>query len=608
MGFALAAITVVSIALVSSHQSAHARGEKYFSPYDIALSPDAAVAYVSGRTSDTVATVDLAGGTIQSELGIKEPTGIALSADGSKLYVASYVSDQVTVLDTKTNKQTARIGVGQSPMAIALSPDEDRLYVCNRFDNNVSVVDLGSSKELGRIDAVREPVHLTVTPDGGTVLVSNLMPLGRNDDPKLAADITIIDADAMEAVASVRLPTGCIEVGEIICSPDGKYAYVVSVLARFLVPPTQIARGWINTNALSIIDLETNTEYATVLLDELDRGAANPFGMAMTDDGAMLYVSHTGCHEITQLDVAKLHEIIEATEEGKKRSDLSRDLTFLYRNGVTEKMDCGGLGPKGIALAPEGRELWVANYYSDSLTQVRPSNEEVVSTVVLADAEPDLVRRGEMMFHDAKLCFQQWQSCSSCHPDARADGLRWDLLNDGLGNPKNAKSMVLSGKTPPVMSTGIRDKMETAVEAGIKYILFRQPEGDEIEALSAYLASLEPEPSPYLVNGGKLSPSAKRGKKVFDSEKVGCATCHPGPLFTDLQMYDVGTRSDLDRRDDFDTPTLIEGYRTGPYLHDGQAVTMHDVLVKRNPDDKHGTVSHLSEKEIEDLIEYTLSL
>ena len=168
--------------------------------------------------------------------------------------------------------------------------------------------------------------------------------------------------------------------------------------------------------------------------------------------------------------------------------------------------------------------------------------------------------------------------------------------------------MVLSGKTPPVMSTGIRDKMETAVEAGIKYILFRQPEGDEIEALSAYLASLEPEPSPYLVNGGKLSPSAKRGKKVFDSEKVGCATCHPGPLFTDLQMYDVGTRSDLDRRDDFDTPTLIEGYRTGPYLHDGQAVTMHDVLVKRNPDDKHGTVSHLSEKEIEDLIEYTLSL
>ncbi|NQT91693.1 MAG: hypothetical protein HQ559_02950, partial [Lentisphaerae bacterium] len=70
------------------------------------------------------------------------------------------------------------------------------------------------------------------------------------------------------------------------------------------------------------------------------------------------------------------------------------------------------------------------------------------------------VRRGEMLFNDADMCFQKWQSCASCHPDVRTDGLNWDLLNDGMGNPKNTKSLFLSHKTPPVMITGVRDKAE----------------------------------------------------------------------------------------------------------------------------------------------------
>ena len=56
------------------------------------------------------------------------------------------------------------------------------------------------------------------------------------------------------------------------------------------------------------------------------------------------------------------------------------------------------------------------------------------------DPEMTEERRGEMLFNDATLCFQRWQSCSSCHPDARADGLNWDLINDGIGNPKNRVS------------------------------------------------------------------------------------------------------------------------------------------------------------------------
>lgn len=58
----------------------------------------------------------------------------------------------------------------------------------------------------------------------------------------------------------------------------------------------------------------------------------------------------------------------------------------------------------------------------------------------------------------------------------------------------------------------------------------------------------------------------------------------------------------------FDTPTLIELWRTAPYLHDGSAATLRDVLTTANPDDKHGKTSHLTADQLNDLIAYLLSL
>lgn len=599
---------VIALFLVAATDN-RAGPARYFSPYAVVVSADGARAYVAGRTADEVAAVDLKRREVVATVsGIKEPTGLALSSDGATLYVSGYLSDAVSIVDARANKVVGRIAVGKRPSGLTLSPDGKRLYVCNRMSNDVSFVDLAHKKEVARVPAVREPVHLAVSPDGKMLVVSNLLPLGRNDDPKLAADITLIDTETAKPIGQVRMPTGCTDVGQVCISPDGKFAYVVSVLARFLVPPTQITRGWINTNALTIVDLSTGQEYATVLLDELDRGAANPFGIVVSPDGMKLYVSHSGCHEITVLDRAKLHEIIEKTP-AEERADLSRDLTFLYRNDVTTKYPSGGNGPRGIALAPDGSELFVANYYSDTLVELKSDTGEVKATIALSEPrEPDIVRRGEQLFHDADLCFQQWQSCASCHPDGRADALRWDLLNDGLGNPKNAKSLLLSDKTPPAMAHGVRDTFETAVDAGIKYILFRMPEGDQVEAISSYIKAMRPEPSPYLADGKTLSPAAKRGKKLFESPEVGCAKCHPAPLYTDLQTYDVGTRSELDTEGEFDTPTLVELYRTAPYLHDGNAVTLREVLVDRNPEDKHGRTKQLTPQEIDDLIAFLLSL
>jgi cytochrome c peroxidase len=285
------------------------------------------------------------------------------------------------------------------------------------------------------------------------------------------------------------------------------------------------------------------------------------------------------------------------------------DAVLPFLTGARErvKLPEGNLGPRALTII--GRKVYVANYFSDTLNVINLDAPQsgVESISVGPKREMDVVRKGELYFHDATICFQGWQSCSSCHPgDARVDGFNWDLLNDGIGNPKNTKSLLLAHKTPPVMSLGVRGTAETAVRAGIKFILFTNQPEEVLSAIDEYLKSLKPVPSPYLVNG-KLSDAAKRGKQLFSN--TGCADCHVPGLYTDLRPHDVGTRASYDRpADKFYTPTLIEIWRTAPYLHDGSAATMRDVVTTRNPHNEHGETSGLSSQEIDDLCTYVLSL
>ena len=95
------------------------------------------------------------------------------------------------------------------------------------------------------------------------------------------------------------------------------------------------------------------------------------------------------------------------------------------------------------------------------------------------------------------------------------------------------------------------------------------------------------------------------GRKLFFDKTVGCAKCHPKPLYTDLSMHDVASAGKHDHRKTFDTPTLIECWRTAPYMHDGRYTTIKELLTKG----KHGNKGRkLTDQQIDDLIEFVLSL
>jgi mono/diheme cytochrome c family protein len=355
-----------------------------------------------------------------------------------------------------------------------------------------------------------------------------------------------------------------------------------------------------NTAALSFLRPGENAPYATILLDDPEHGAANPWAVVVSADGSTLVVSHAGTHELSLIPIAPL---LEKIRKAPDRPSLAFHLSFLY--GLRTRVKTGGLGTRALAVLPSG--VVSADRFSDSLCLTRGGASDPISKRYLL--RPEVVmspaQRGELAFNDATLCVQQWQSCASCHPDGRVDALNWDLLNDGIGNPKNARSLLFAHRRSPVMSHGIRATAEVAVRSGIRNILFTVQPEETAKSLDAYLKSMEPVPSPFLENGA-LSAKARRGKEVFASREAACFSCHPAPLYTDMKLHDVGTRGPHDKDAQFLTPTLIEVWRTAPYLHDGRSATMKDAL---DVGVEHGkNVRRLSPEDRDALIEYVMSL
>ncbi|HEV2453689.1 MAG TPA: c-type cytochrome, partial [Verrucomicrobiae bacterium] len=486
---------------------------------------------------------------------------------------------------------------------------------------NVSVIDLRKRREVCHIPVQREPVAAALTRDGKFLLAANHLPAVRADQDNVAAVVSVIDTKQYKVVKEIKLPSGSGSLHDISVSPDGKYAVVTHTVSSFNWSATQIIFGWIHANALTIIDLEKMKIRYTVSLDEPDRGAADPWGTAWSSDGKILAVAHAGTHEVSIIDFPKLLANLPdaAIGPGQRPPVNNPVLTFVSRNegidnvlpfltGAREriKLPPGNLGPRALAIV--GRKLYVANHYSDTINVINlDSPRSKIETIDLCGKQPmDIVQKGDFYFHDADICFQGWQSCSSCHPgDARSDGFDWDLPAElGFGNPRHTKSLLLTYKT----SGGSIPNGHPAptISDRIKFLLFTNQPPDVSAAIDAYLKSLKPVPSPYLIRGN-LSDAARRGEKLFQAAQ--CASCHIPGLYTDSRLHDVGTRTSYDETTgSFSTPTLVEVWRTAPYLHDGSAVTIRDVLTTRNPLGKHGDISHLNDQQIHDLCQYVLSL
>jgi cytochrome c peroxidase len=115
------------------------------------------------------------------------------------------------------------------------------------------------------------------------------------------------------------------------------------------------------------------------------------------------------------------------------------------------------------------------------------------------------------------------------------------------------------------------------------------------KAIAAFERIVLSGPSPYdefmAGNPTAISESARRGLALFNG-KAGCHACHEGPMFSDQSFHNIGVGMDQPNPDvgregvthdpadrgRFKTPSLRNVALTWPYLHNGAAASLADVI------------------------------
>ena len=244
---------------------------------------------------------------------------------------------------------------------------------------------------------------------------------------------------------------------------------------------------------------------------------------------------------------------------------------------------------------------------------------------------PALVDLGKALFWDARASASGRTACGSCHfPDLAWATREAKSRNDsgkltsrksqpliGLGHAEtplngwDGRNATLEAQAKASIASGSMSMRETdspvkveVIEARIRAVpeYVRKFEaalpGRPIDldgmaqAIAAYERTIEPGQAAFdpWVEGDEaaISEAAKRGFVLFNG-KAGCVACHGGWRFTNDSFHDIGsTTTDLGRgrevkydplmRHAFKTPTLRSVAVRPPYLHDGSAATLMDVI------------------------------
>jgi cytochrome c553/6-phosphogluconolactonase (cycloisomerase 2 family) len=340
------------------------------------------------------------------------------------------------------------------------------------------------------------------------------------------------------------------------------------------------------------------------------RVVANPWEAAFAPDGRQAYVVFSGTNDLYVADV---------------QDDDYQELTYAATLRV-------GSNPRAVKVTPDGQTLLVYNALDFDVTAYElPSLKLKKRLQVTQNPLSEEHLLGKKLFYTAlqPMSGRQWIACSSCHIDGDADGRTWQQP-EGLRQTQPLNGLAW---THPLHWSADRDEVQDfehtirgKLMQGRGLLQGNLPDAmadriggrsELLDALAVYTNSHRFTLSPHAKDG--LSEAAARGRAIFESAKTGCATCHSGPYYCDSQpgaadqltRHDVGTGQDdpselMGTR--YDTPTLLGVYRSAPYLHDGTAATLKDVLTTQNKEDRHGTTSHLTEQQIDDLVAFLKAL
>jgi YVTN family beta-propeller protein len=588
----------------------------YASPLEVLLSPDGARLYVLCQQSEEVRVLDATSFAVIKNIAVgRVPRGFSLSPDGERLFVTNTWEDTLSVIDTRMLAVVATWPVGAEPSSVVEDRAGKRLFVANRISNDVAVLNAQTGEEEKRLAAGRGVSYLALSPDSSRLYATHVYPnpprVRTELDNRTAPESEITVIDVARAVVVDRIPLHHIAgVFHLAFSSDGRLGVVAEYHPKNLVPIAHLEHGGYFDYTLTVFGADMG-QPVEIPLDELERYASRPFGVAITPDKSRIFVSCGGSEMVTVIDVPRLLRYAR-THPGSNVQDLSASANY-----VVARIPVGH-DPRGLTLSRDGRRLFVANRLEDTISVIDTRTNRVASTIKLAGPKTvSPLRHGEQTFYTARYSFQGQIGCATCHIDSTFDGFTWNLEPSGFGRDIVSNKLIEGIKdTEPYKWNGGNPNIPTECGPRTEKYFWRAENYDDLTLadLATYIRSLEPRPNRWKLSGREMTPAQERGLALFtrDTDKFGksipetnrCNYCHSGPKGTNHKLFDVGTRKPTDNSALLKSAPLASIALHAPYLHDGSAHTLEEIWTVYNPDDKHGRTNDLTKDELNDLIEY----
>lgn len=591
---------------------------QYKNPFNMALRPDSKELWVACEAADSVIIVDSTTHGRIAEIPVGGmPVDVAFTPDGKRAFVSNRHDDTVSVIDVGLRRVTNTLDAGDAPHGLLTDRQGEYLYVANASSDDISVFDAKSLEYVKTLSGSRGSWSMALSPDGANLLVTNMLARFAPLRTPFVSEVTSIET-GRGVVEDRRIVAGANLMMGIDWHPSGKFALATLNRTKNLVPMTRLSQGWTITNGLAVIWRDGAVDQ--VLLDEPDTGFSDPSDVAITPDGRFALVTSGGTDRVAVVDIEKLTAILRRATERERQHVIPNHQG--YPTEFVAKHIPVRNNPRAVAIDKAGRFAYVANSLDDSLSVIDLRKLEVTERIDLGGpTEITKQRRGERLFHNAKITVHRQHSCSSCHPDGHVDAVTYDIESDGIGvSPVDNRTLRGILDTAPFKWEGTNPSLSRQCGARLSVFFTRllpfTP--DELSAVDLYVTTIERPPNRFRKLGAPLSPAQRRGKEVFERTATTdgrmlpvenrCVTCHFPPYFTDRQVHDVGTKLPSDRQAKFDTPHLNNIYDSAPYLHNGMAATLEEIWTVYNPDDRHGVTNDLTKDQLNDLIAYLKTL
>jgi YVTN family beta-propeller protein len=603
----------------------------------LAASPDGSLLFVVHPDGDTVTILDRSSRAILHDVLLASgppaqdpttsryapavgPRALAVDSTGQTLYVTGQRSGALYAIDINTGTVRSTTTVCSEPIGVVVSADDKQVFVACSQDDEIAQVAAGSMAPAAFVPCPRKPWALAWGPDGKTLFATHFLGPG----------VSVLQTAPLALQTTWSLPDGPPQGSpEDPTEPHGQVRGIYDALVRpgtselwtahlmLGTDTAQPALGFDDTAfpALSLLDDHTGSQLARLSV-QANPGDGEAFGdvvsgphaMAFSSDGKLAFVVDTDSEDVLVVDAVRRVE-----------AQLVRPLP--------------GHMPEGIVSV--GGEVYVQERSTEDIAAFRVTESDAgVSAVadgapfpsIATDPMPATLRLGQLLFYSANsdempTTQDHWLACASCHLEGRSDAVTWEFAQGPRDTPTNAGGLLDTGFLFRTADRSqVQDYWRTIdVEQGGHFEITNPSQKSLLDALAAYVNYAIPAPVPpstdasHTVQGAALDALRSQGEAVFI--RVGCPNCHNGSAKTDsaagnpsldltgpvvsvsapggVLLHDVGTcvtsgsfpdvaHQDIDGDPRsacaFDTPALRGLVDSAPYLHDGSAATLADVL------------------------------